>query len=145
MMEAMSLDTNHETAMPGTAVLPTTSFCELRVESGASNHYLLPLLAQFSRSGESRWLTCIDAQGLEKSLARAANIAADHMLCLEGRGKSSTADLMIKAISSGQSHTVVGVCGRELSADQRLALQRSAEAANCHCVVLTRPEQINPH
>ena len=114
------------------------TFCEMQL-NGGDRRYLLPLLAHFSQDDNERWLTCIDSEGLEKGLASAANIHVDQMLCLRSNDRLPTTELMLRAMKSGRSHTVVGICPDGLSGEQRKALKRSAELAGCHCLVLTRP------
>jgi len=104
------------------------------LESGSN---VLPILSRLSHRPDERWLTCVNTPALDKKVAKAADIEAARFLRVQPSAKLDTTEVIMKALRSGHSHTVIGFCG-DLSVNQREALKQCAELANCQCLVLTR-------
>jgi cell division inhibitor SulA len=115
------------------------AYRELAIDSNSLEHNsdVLPILSRLSHRRDERWLTCVNTPALGKEAARAADIAPGRLLRVQPSARLDTTEVIMKALRSGHSHTVIGFCG-DLSVKQREALKQCAELANCQCLVLTR-------
>jgi cell division inhibitor SulA len=97
---------------------------------------VLPILSRLSREKDERWLTCVNTPALAKAVARAADIQPRKLLRVQPSSKLNTTEVILRALRSGRSHTVIGYCG-DLTASQREELRQCAELADCQCLMLT--------
>jgi cell division inhibitor SulA len=98
---------------------------------------VLPILSKLSRRHDQRWLTCVNTPLLAKDVARAAGIQQNKLLRVHSSEKLGPAEVIMKALRSGRSHTVIGFC-KDLTVAQREQLRQCAELADCQCLLLSR-------
>jgi cell division inhibitor SulA len=98
---------------------------------------VLPILSKLSHRRDERWLTCVNTPVLAKDVASAANIQHRKVLRVHSSGKLGPAEVIMKALRSGRSHTVIGFC-KDLTVAQREELRQCAELSDCECLLLSR-------
>ena len=114
------------------------TYRELSTGSGSfePNSQVLPILSSLSHRRDERWLTCVNTPVLGKDVAKKAGIAPGNFLRVESSDKLGTPEIIMRALRSGRSHTVIGFC-EELTIAQREELKQCAEMADCQCLVVT--------
>ena len=112
---------------------------ELSIGSGSleRDSEVLPILSKLSHRPDERWLTCVNTPLLAKEVARDADIRSRSVLRVRSSENLDTAEVIMKALRSGQSHTVIGFCG-EMTSAKREELRLCAEREDCNCLVLTQ-------
>ena len=111
---------------------------ELSVDSGSLHRGsdVLPILSLLSHRRDERWLTCVNTPVLARDVAKAADIKPSRLLRVNASANLGTTEVIMKALKSGRSHTVIGFCDN-LTIAQREEIRQCAEIADCHCLVLT--------
>lgn len=111
---------------------------ELSMDSDSLDRYsnVLPILSLLSHRHDERWLTCVNTPMLAKDVAQAADIKPNRFLRVNSSSKLGATEVILKALRSGCSHTVIGFCD-DLTSDQREEIRLCAETADCQCLVLT--------
>lgn len=111
---------------------------ELCMDSGSLHHDsdVLPILSLLSHRRDERWLTCVNTPVLARDVAKQADIKPNRLLRVNSSANLGTAEVILKALKSGCSHTVIGFCDN-LTIAQREEIKQCAEIADCQCLVLT--------
>lgn len=112
---------------------------ELSMDSGSLHRGsdVLPILSLLSHRLDERWLTCVNTPVLARDVAKAADIKPSRLLRVNSSANLGTAEVILKALKSGCSHTVIGFCDN-LTVSQREEIKQCAEIADCQCLVLTQ-------
>ena len=99
------------------------------------NKLLVKTLQQYSKSDNSRWITCILPEQIDKQLLNASNITPKRVQQVVSKENREIERLCIKAIDSGQSYGILAMIKR-LNAKQRVRLKTAAKQSGIHCTVI---------
>lgn len=101
---------------------------------------LLPMIAHLSWQDDSRWLTWIAPQGIDRALLERFGVNSRCVRLIHPRQSDACRWIAWEALASGTSHTVV-VAPETLNERELQALEGAARTGEAQAIVLqTRPD-----
>ena len=97
---------------------------------------IMPMLSHLSRSGDSRWLTCVGASFLSKKDCLDFALDRRRLLQVLPSARCDVFELTARALAAGKSHTLICLAPIEASPQQLALLEQAARSGNCRCILI---------
>jgi len=97
---------------------------------------ILPMLSHLSRTGDSRWLTCIGAGFLAKRDCAESQLDWRRLLQVLPSSRCDVIEIACRALSAGKSHTVICILSSNPTLQQLALLEKSAQMGEGRCILM---------
>lgn len=131
-MQQLELDTNQSETIEDSYYHEMTTNGSLVQR----NRELFKALSKYSQDKQNAlWLSCVLPEQLDKKSLQQNDIDPKGILQMRPNSGLELEELILKALCSGKSHTVIALSQR-LSNGQRLRIKEAAQSSRCLCVVI---------
>ncbi|MBC6904935.1 hypothetical protein DWB84_05590 [Saccharophagus sp. K07] len=118
-----------------TSKAPTGGITEIILPDDQHASVYLPSLAFLSQTKDSRWLTWVVTEKVDKESLRLYGFDLYRTRFVYPDSSADTFSILVRALEEGNSHTVVGSLGR-LTESQIMRLETAAHVGRCHGLLL---------